>query len=415
MMPAFCKRSLSLLAWIAPLLLFVLHFAHTVALRHLLTALVLLALAGQALHRAGPSLPLRAPVLAWLGFTLLSCLWSVAPQHSAKAWLDEAFYPMLLFCAFHALGGEAKAEARIRLAAWSGMVALAALSMAGYRAVSADMFRPGVLNFYPGVGQASTYAVLALPIFVLLLSSREKPWPQLGTVGLLACVIVGAVSLNRMFWPVAVATVLCTLAVYFRRPGRKGLLLTVAGVVAIITVMAGVQHLRDTRLFAARQAAPVSVTAELKKMVDSDPRPTLWRAWYARALEHPWIGVGFGKDVPRSYHQPRHTEDKILQHLYFGVHAHNLFLNTVLQTGVLGLGLLLWLLGSLASSFGRAYHRQPELASVGLALVLAMILKNSTDDFMRDSMAMYFWALAGWMLSKAHVDSAARAPITERT
>src|SRR5690606_814242 len=84
---------------------------------------------------------------------------------------------------------------------------------------------------------------------------------------------------------------------------------------------------------------------------------------------------------------------------FTGHHAHNLFLNTVLQTGLIGLALLLGLLGALTWRFLRQRHLHPVAAWAGVALVAAMLLKNTTDDFMRDAVAMYFWALAGWLLA----------------
>jgi O-antigen ligase len=139
----------------------------------------------------------------------------------------------------------------------------------------------------------------------------------------------------------------------------------------------------------------------LQELVATDPRPRIWSTWTQRALERPWLGVGFGKQLPRIYHQPRHPGDPVLADIQMGMHAHNLFLNTVLQTGIVGLLLLLWLLGTLFTRFYRVRLESPIPAWAGIALLAAMLVKNFTDDFMRDAVAMYFWSLAGWLLACA--------------
>ena len=76
-------------------------------------------------------------------------------------------------------------------------------------------------------------------------------------------------------------------------------------------------------------------------MITSDPRPAIWAAYLELAGRAPWLGVGLGRGVP-----------------------------------------------------SRAYH----LEAAAVALVLAMLVKNSTNDLIVFGNAILFWALMGTML-----------------
>jgi O-antigen ligase len=88
-------------------------------------------------------------------------------------------------------------------------------------------------------------------------------------------------------------------------------------------------------------------------------------------------------------------------------HAHNLFINTWLQTGFIGVVLQTVLLLCLVVRFWRLRRVKPWLCAAGVALVAGMIAKNSTDDFMWQTTMLAFWAFAGLLMGCAEQ---ARAP-----
>jgi O-antigen ligase len=402
------ERLSGVLAWFASALLLVLVLAHVIAVRHLLTALVLICVVLQLRRRGLHAVPLRAPVIAWLAFTLASYSWSALPAMTADAWLDEAFYPLLLFTAFYLIGSKAQHDIRIAAAVFSSIACLFLLSLEGFSAVAADV-RTGVARYYPGVGQASTFAAFAIPALVSMWF-HGLTMKALALTGLAFCLAVGLFSLNRMFWPAALATLLlCSLGIRTRRTMRA-FLLGAGALAALAVVGAGtVDVMRNAPQLLGRYADAVA-RIDLEEIVENDDRPGLWRAWLGYAAEHPLIGIGFGQQVPKHYLQPKHPDDPVLAGRYTGHHAHNLLLNTMLQTGLAGVSLLLWLLGALLLRFLRSRAHQPLAAWAGIALLTALLLKNTTDDFMRDAVAMYFWSLAGWLLARAERRTPAASP-----
>jgi O-antigen ligase len=392
------ERSLTLLSSLAAAVLLILPFAHTVALRHVLTALVLVATAVQFRRLLRVPRMVHLALWCWLAFSLASTLWSIDALRTAEAWLDEALYPSILFYAFYAASTHVNGQIRLQVATVVGITALAALSAFGYHAISVDTVRPGLLYYYPGVGQASSYAVFALPVLALIV--RTGRWPVMGVIGLFACVVIGAASLNRMFWPTALLTLLCAVGFHFRS-GTMKVLLGATAIAAAIVAIGLVYQVRNGTAD-TKENSDVEISVEsVQRMLDSDPRREIWRAFTHAVFDAPWIGLGFGKTVPHVYYKAHHLGNPILSGSKAWEHAHNLFLNTILQTGIVGLALFVGLLFALAWAFTAARTHAPAAAWAGLALLLALILKNTTDDFMRDAMAMYYWGLAGWLLALA--------------
>jgi len=83
-------------------------------------------------------------------------------------------------------------------------------------------------------------------------------------------------------------------------------------------------------------------------------------------------------------------------------HAHNVFLDLVLQIGLVGLAIWIWLhVEILRLTLKRARQggdREKAWAAAAVALVLAMLVKNSTNDLIVYGNAILFWALLGTML-----------------
>jgi O-antigen ligase len=391
-----------LLAWTSPLLLFVLVFAHTVAIRHLLTAALLILLVLHGVRNRYLPIPqaLHWPVFAWLAFTLLSCAWSVGMRQSANAWLDEAFFPLLMLGAFYTLGKAQGTEIRVQAALFAGMLALALISLAGHSVIAQDDPRAGAAYYYPGVGQASTFALFALPVFVVMVADRVRLKRYAGACGLAAVGFTGAVTLNRMFWASALLTLLIALAWRWHSNGKRAVLtFAVAGLLAASALLVTIAFRAEL------QSLPqeASLAEKITEHIETEPRPMLWSAWFARGLEQPWFGLGFGKRVPRDYYRQTSPDDPIMSHPFYGGHAHNLFLNVFVQTGLAGLAIYAWLIVALARAFNARRKSNVGLAWAGFALIGALLIKNSTDDFMRDAVAMYFYALAGWTLALAQV------------
>ena len=132
---------------------------------------------------------------------------------------------------------------------------------------------------------------------------------------------------------------------------------------------------------------------------DDDRRMQALREWSAIAEGAPWLGHGFGKEVLQASSDGRLSAQLARQDRNLRSHAHNLFVNTVVQVGFVGLAMFCLLLWALVA---RAYRaRDPSRLPIGaalIALVAAMATKNLTDDLMGHAVVVAFWLYAGFLV-----------------
>jgi O-antigen ligase len=130
------------------------------------------------------------------------------------------------------------------------------------------------------------------------------------------------------------------------------------------------------------------------------------------AEKHKWLGIGFGKPLPGMVYQAQMPRSLLELEPQAATHAHNLFINTWLQTGAIGAVLQTVLLLALVIAFWRERRGEPWLSAAGIALVAGMIAKNTTDDFMWQTTMLAFWSFAGLLLGAAQQRSAAFASLS---
>jgi glycosyltransferase involved in cell wall biosynthesis/O-antigen ligase len=341
--------------------------------------------------------PLWVPIVLWAGWSLAAVAWSPLHKVSFAAWLDEVVYPLLTFWAFWVYGSRTGRPAGAALAAWVGCFLLAVLTIACWGKLQPPTPETFPLKFYARVGHTSTLALFAAPLFIGLFMRRGSRW--LAVSGLLLCTIVGIGTLNRFFWPAFVVTLSVALFPWYRNYPRRSLLVFVLAVSAGFLIMRYAEVLRfgaPPVAASAQHSAPSAAVSTIDDVVSNDTRPLLW-AFYTRVgMAHPWRGVGFGKPVPGIVYRGQMPANLVAREPNAPTHAHNLIIDTWLQTGAVGVALELLLFAALARRLWQVPDRF--VAFAGVALVLGMIAKNVTDDFMWKTTMLAFWAFAGLLL-----------------
>ncbi len=396
--------------WIAcPVLLFVVMFGHMTAI--VFQALALLAIgtlaAAWSAHRAGRlHWPLALPIAAWAAWSLASVAWSAAPSTSLHAWLDEVLYPLVAFWGFWVLGTKTQRPEGFVFVTWIACALLALTSVIYWGRLQPPTADTFLLHFYNRVGHTSTLALFAMTLFTgLMLRSR---WRAVGAGGVVLCLFVGLATLNRFFWPAAAATLLIALYPLYRRH------MVLAAVAVAVIAVAGLGSLELSSRMRLGEAIALPAQADfhignhqiyvpralagIDDTVSSDTRPKLWAFYRSAGAQHTWIGIGFGKPLPGIAYRTQIPAALLKLEPLALTHAHNLFLNTWLQTGVIGLTLQAVLLLCVVERFWRLRRVDPWLCAAGVALVVGMITKNITDDFMWQTTMLAFWSFAGLML-----------------
>lgn len=367
----------------------------------LAAALAVAALRGRAPPIPSPGRALVVALAAWSGWAALSLAWSIDPAFTRSelksdlAWsLATAFalYVATLSGAGRALLGTALGG----LAFWAALAVGLALSPAGWNARLAHM----------GVVAYSTYLVTVAPLLLLLAWRPPSGWhdgPRTPAVALLLfalLLLTARMSDNRIVW-LSLAVALLVLLVAWRPevPRRRMLLAAAVAVIAFGALLADAMRER------AHDVYPPQTSVE--DTLRHDPRLALWQHAAARFGERPLTGHGFGRLILRDELR-EDTGDRLL------THAHNMFVSQALQTGAVGLALLVVLLATLAWRYAGMLRSGDDLlrryGALGLAMLAGFLVKNLTDDFFFRANAKLLFALNGVLLGLAVLRERERVP-----
>lgn len=387
----------------AALFLLVLPLNHTMALRLLCLFLAAAVALRHYLKAGAPAFPLKLPVALWAGLAVASLAWSLDPAFTLNEIKTEIGYGMLALFAFYVLT-QGEREWRLWLACLAaGMLATALAALWANRAALGN-FAGYDWDSVHGFVAYSTYLVLVAPFLLAVwLAAPLRTFPR-NLVWLLAplFLFVGYATLNRMFW-LSLGATLLIFAVLWKRnatAGRRhtGLLAAGTALALVALLFVAVAKQRPVDPLAAPTANNATASHILSTFGNSE-RFRIWSFWLERIAEKPLTGVGFGRDLPHIvYVDLRPKEWAVLMF----AHAHNLFLNYLLQLGIAGLVVLLLLLGALLRAFWRIRGAPAPQAGIvglcGIALVAGLVSKNLTDDLFWRGDSLLFWALAGMAL-----------------
>jgi O-antigen ligase len=170
-----------------------------------------------------------------------------------------------------------------------------------------------------------------------------------------------------------------------------------AGAKRLAAVAATAVAVGCSAMVLAIQAERQGVSA---RSFDEDPRLALWPKVAEFVEAQPLTGYGFGRGLlGGALQEELHQVDQYLWH------AHNIFLEVLIQLGVPGAVLLLLLLGAIVREGWRAARDLDEAgAACGIALlaiVAGMLVRNMTDTLLVRQNALLFWGAVGLLLGTA--------------
>lgn len=394
--------------WVAcPVLMFAFMFGHVNGIVNSSLALIGI---GTILSIGSPKWqsllrwPLIWPIAVWLGWSLVSVSWSPYPAISMRAWLDEILYPSVVFWGFWMFGMRLRRPDRVILILWVACVLLALLSAYYWGKLQPPTPNTFPIRFYNRVGHTSTLAIFAMLMFVAwFFNSRQ--W-LIGVIGIGCCLFIGLASLNRFFWPAAAASLLIAFYPWYWKRLNWLIIACIffTGTLGMLAISSSLRYqlvpppVSQDSITGTSNTKRPDFFAGLRHAYNSDIRPQLWEFYSEAGLTHKWLGVGFGKPLPGIVYRDKISPELLKREPQALTHAHNLFLNTWLQTGFIGLTFQIILFACLMRSFWKIRSYRLELSMAGIALVVAMVTKNMVDDFMWQTTMISFWACSGLLL-----------------
>jgi O-antigen ligase len=383
----------SLLAAATSAFLFLAPIAGSAGLRSAALILAAIALAGTWRANATPHLAkvpraLAATFALWVLLAVASLAWSVDPRLTLDELRNEVFYGTLAVIVFFLA-----AQRPGRWRAWCA--ALLAGTLVVFAIHLADALLGVKFSRHPVFEQRgpwSTHLVLVAPLVFAL--SWRPPWgaargPAFGVVGMALLLYAAWETENRIVWVALAAQFLIAGLLPAAGPeGATRTLRTLAVTAALVATTAFAAAVVD------RSALHFAGAAD---SLERDVRPRIWAVAWDKFREAPLLGHGFGREVLAKDFIP-HTPI-VLNHPQIR-HGHNVFVDTALSLGIIGLALFVALLWQLAAEYA-GYLRRAEVASlgmIGLMVLAGFVVKCLTDDFLHRHNGLVFWALNAMLL-----------------
>jgi len=370
------------------LLLFILPFPGTVALRLLCLAAAFLLVLWSWRRLAPPPVPARAALLLWVAVALASLATAVDTAYSAGEIKNEIGYAMMAFLAFFAVTQE-----RFDLQRWSVIVVASAVTISAWASLA--FLQAGHWDdrgTYGGVGTYASLAVAAVPM-LLVCWSRASARGRVGLVVALAAIAIASLlSQQRILW--LVFGVQFSAGMWLLGgAGRDG-----RGRVKALLIIAGAFVLAGGAMYASHMAKVSQSRPELP-FIENDYRLLHWKRVFERIQAHPLAGAGFGREAMKKAHPDLVPVEGPQSPLW---HPHNVFLNYGIAMGWPGMLALAALFVSLLHAYW-GYLRSDDadrraVAVAGILLIIGVVGRNLTNDFFVRDGALMFWALNGAML-----------------
>ena len=343
-------------------LMALLPIGHITGLRNSVTVVVVVATLVLIRHDAWKDLPARWLLLGLLAWCASSIAWSTVPSVSFSKWKTDLLIPLVAYAAAFGYVRRTGAITALIGGAATSVLLLGLLSMTAFLSDDSLHALRTVVDledfanvshplpwWYPGVGDASMAATFVAGTLGVMGSLRRSVRAWWLAVTWMAVVVVVFVANNRS------AQVALFVAVAFgvwcarrrstathaepRPVSRRGIAIALAAAVVTCVAFGGVmessarERLRALGVPAAGGSAFLTLTMR-------DTRPMIW-AYYANlAARSPLVGVGFGRTVPGIHYGTENDRGLAVVESNAYIHAHNIVLNWWLQTGIVGVLLL---------------------------------------------------------------------------
>jgi O-antigen ligase len=383
------KTTLRLLPFMV--LLFILPFPGTVALRLACLAAAFLIVVISWRRLTPPPFPCKSAIALWAGVVIASLLFAVDPAYSLGEIKNEVGYALVAFVAFFVWTRDEKQLRLSCLTVLAGFAVIAASALLG-----ADLRRgewPSDV-YYGGVGGVSNYLVTVGPVLALTVAlfGRRHSSKWLALLGL-PFVAVALLSAQRALWPALglQAALICVWLWQVRAVAVGPVRLALTGTILLAVIGAGI-YVSDQYRTGGNPESPLAMGKDL--------RPRVWKKVGEEILAHPLSGAGFGRGVmSKAYPALLPAENEVFWH------PHNLVLNYGISAGVPGMLAVLALFAALAWRFWQLALRGERLARLtglaGASMVAGVLARNMANDFFVRDGALLFWALAGMLFGYA--------------
>lgn len=314
-------------------------------------------------------------------FAILSLAWAALPVLSLRELRGDLLIPLLagiasLYVARQRCAYNDQGEALLA-GVWAGFLLGSGIAWLNFGP-------PWIDRLFDSVGYYTSYLCMLAGMSVPFLNRRRR-W-------LFYPLLAGLLFLTqqRVAWVVFPVVGIADLLLVCR--GRMSMARILFAFLAVLVFSYGMMKLVAEKKPVDNLNPEVQASGLFDRLAKNE-RLRPWREWFARGLERPVAGHGFGRDNVKAYFAGNGEWPERNLH-----HGHNVLLNTFLQLGSIGVILFLAAHGQIVLFLIR---RRQQLAYGGALLVLFFFLRNMFDDFSFQRLLVVYALFLGWSLAAA--------------
>jgi putative inorganic carbon (hco3(-)) transporter len=349
--------------------------------------------------------PLDLPLLAFLGWVLLTIPFSVDPAYSFSEWRKFLTQTLVLYWAMFVLRvhGGPTAAGKVVLAVVVGSCVLSVFALDDF-VIRGGTWRDRQIRASAPSSDynwLSTYFVLAIPLLVgWLFTERHVGLRVLGVASLLSGALAQIAAYTRAAWVAHLAQALSFVFIVRRQRWAMWVSVGVLASAALFAAISSMGYQRET-------LDPWTFQARLKT----------WGLGVEQVVQHPLVGTGFGNDTFSKVYTAEVQADadkgaveKVLPAL------HNTFAMVLMGSGVPALVVFIWIIVRavqelLAGVRSHPPWTEPMLLRTAVAFaVIGFIVRNVFDYMFAGSLASLFWILLAVGFSTTNGQSAIQSP-----
>ncbi len=271
-------------------------------------------------------------------------------------------------------------------------------------AAATGLTETGVARLAGPIGEKNRYAQIMLMLVPLAILQASAERSRILKLAALGCGAFSAIAVALTFSRgAALAAGMIVLAMVGLRYIRVSHLVAGAVLVAVVALAVPaygerLASLADiTEIFSDEPASAGTDNSLLSRLTENLAALNVF-------ADHPIVGVG-PEQFPDYY---REYADEIgISVRAADREAHNLYLETAAETGILGLIAFLGIIGTtlvqLARARAAALRRRPDLAAMATGFLLALTAYLATGIFLHLSYARYLWLMLALAGATAHV------------
>ncbi|RLB81554.1 MAG: hypothetical protein DRH17_08765 [Deltaproteobacteria bacterium] len=352
--------------------------------------------------------PLDFPLIALFVLAVISSFSSIEGYASLQALMKLANYIVLYFIIVHTI----RQRDQVRRVAYTIMGVGGFLALFGMIKYLGEMSPPwwdydvkykGMVATFGCKNHLAGYMEMAIPLTIGLLMAARKGWAKAlcGFSLFLLCIAL-TLTLSRGGWMSGLFALGFMLVLYLLRTKKrhKGLIVTAVSVTTVV-VLAGL--------------ASTSVIEKLETLTHGQDVPNwqtrtaVWAGTLELIRDHPLLGTGPGTFATAfTPYRPPGVNARF-------VHTHNDYLHFISETGVLTIGIIVWLMVATFWSGIQKIRATNSRLILGITLGsltgIAAIAVHSVADFNLHIMAnaILFTVLAGLLMSNNRQAHSAKA------